>query len=190
MIAETIKQIRASAGLSQQAFAKSIGVCASAVGHYESGHHRPSLATWAKIVEKYHDHLEKLGIPEDLPIEEKKELPQGAEALKQVRLTTGLTQRAFAESIGVCKSTIGNCEAGMHNLSDELWARITEKYPDLCDKKVQIIIQSNDGREIDLDVIKAKVEVAAGDVDSIYVRIDHNAAYWVKGEETGKVELW
>lgn len=26
--------------------------------------------------------------------------------------------------------------------------------------------------------------------DSIYVRVDHNAAYRVRGEETGKVELW
>lgn len=35
------------------------------------------------------------------------------------------------------------------------------------------------------------VNAAVGsDADSIYVRIDHNAAYWVRGEETGKVELW
>ena len=49
-----------------------------------------------------------------------------------------------------------------------------------------IIIQSQDGREINPEEIIARV----GEVDNIYVRVDHNAAYWVRGEETGKVELW
>ena len=34
---------------------------------------------------------------------------------------------------------------------------------------------------------KHMVIAAAG---SIYVHVDHNAAYWVRGKETGKVELW
>lgn len=34
------------------------------------------------------------------------------------------------------------------------------------------------------------IAVAGSDADSIYVRVDPNAAYWVKGKETGKVELW
>ena len=35
------------------------------------------------------------------------------------------------------------------------------------------------------------VNAAVGsDADSINVHVDHNAAYWVRGKETGKVELW
>ena len=38
---------------------------------------------------------------------------------------------------------------------------------------------------------KHMVNAAVGsDADSINVHVDHNAAYWVRGKETGKVELW
>ena len=52
--------------------------------------------------------------------------------------------------------------------------------------KTVIIIQSPDGREITVDKIKAKV----GTVEKIYVRPDEGKAYWVRGKETGSVELW
>ena len=42
---------------------------------------------------------------------------------------TARVAREFAESIGVSKSTIGNCEIGMQGISDQIWARIKEKYP-------------------------------------------------------------
>ena len=49
-----------------------------------------------------------------------------------------------------------------------------------------IIIQSPSGQEITPAEIKAKV----GKADKIYVRADEGKAYWVRGEETGEVELW
>lgn len=208
-----VKQIRSSAGLSQRSFAESIGICQSAVGYYESGKHRVSDVIWEKIKSVYHDVIVQLAIPEEMPDEAKKELPPQSEELRRIRLASGLSQREFAESIGVSKSTIGNCEIGMQGISDQIWARIKEKYPhnghheagidddhngqdDVRDqddgqmavgrRAPAIIIQSQDGREINPEEIIARV----GEVDSIYVRVDHNAAYWVRGEETGKVELW
>ena len=53
-------------------------------------------------------------------------------------------------------------------------------------KTAQVIIQSPDGKEITTSEILNRV----GIVDSIYVRVDENAAYWVKGEEHGSVQLW
>ena len=53
-------------------------------------------------------------------------------------------------------------------------------------KETDIIIQSPLGGEITLTDILAKV----GDVDRVYVRVDQNAAYWVKGEASGAVNLW
>ena len=50
----------------------------------------------------------------------------------------------------------------------------------------QIIIQSPMGGEITPFAILAKV----GDVDKVYIRVDKNKAYWVKGTETGNVDLW
>lgn len=48
------------------------------------------------------------------------------------------------------------------------------------------IIQSPDGKEITPSEVLAKV----GNVEKVYVRPDENAAYWVRGEENGAVNLW
>ena len=53
-------------------------------------------------------------------------------------------------------------------------------------KKTKVVIQSPLGGEITPEEIIAKT----GTVDSVYVRVDENKAYWVKGEETGDVNLW
>ena len=29
-----------------------------------------------------------------------------------------------------------------------------------------------------------------GEADSVYIRVDQNKAYWVRGEESGSVDLW
>ena len=50
-----------------------------------------------------------------------------------------------------------------------------------------VIIQSPDGHEITVDEIISKIGIQ---VDKIYIRVDKNAAYWVKGEENGSVNLW
>ncbi len=208
-----VRQIRSSTGLSQRSFAESIGICQSAVGYYESGKHRVSDVIWERIKTVYHDVIVQLGIPEEMPDEGRKQRPPQSEKLRQIRCASGLSQREFAESIGVSKSTIGNYEIGMQGISDQIWARIKEKYPhndhheagkdgdhnggdddrDHDDAQMTvgrrtpaIIIQSQDGREITPEEIIARV----GKADHIYVRIDHNTAYWVRGEETGKVELW
>lgn len=52
----------------------------------------------------------------------------------------------------------------------------------------KIIIQSPLGGSITTDEIIDKIGVAG--VDKIYVRVDENAAYWVKGDESGSVTLW
>lgn len=53
-------------------------------------------------------------------------------------------------------------------------------------KAVEVIVQSPLGGEISFAEILAKV----GQADKVYVRVDQNKAYWVRGEETGDVDLW
>ena len=53
-------------------------------------------------------------------------------------------------------------------------------------KEPQIIVQSPLGGEITPFAILAKV----GDVDKVYIRVDLNKAFWVRGSETGSVDLW
>ena len=53
-------------------------------------------------------------------------------------------------------------------------------------KTTEVIIQSPLGGEITDAEILARV----GNVDKVYVRVDENKAYWVRGDETGSVDLW
>ena len=53
-------------------------------------------------------------------------------------------------------------------------------------KAAEVIIQSPVGGEITPEAILAKV----GKADKIYVRVDENKAYWVRGTEAGSVDLW
>ena len=53
-------------------------------------------------------------------------------------------------------------------------------------KAVEVIVQYPLGGEISFAEILAKV----GEADKVYVRVDQNKAYWVRGEETGDVDLW
>ena len=52
--------------------------------------------------------------------------------------------------------------------------------------KNEVIIQSPMGGVITPAEVLAKV----GPVDQVYVRVDENKAYWVKGDENGAVDLW
>ena len=52
--------------------------------------------------------------------------------------------------------------------------------------KNEVIIQSPMGGEITPAEILAKT----GSVDQVYVRVDENKLYWVKGEESGSVDIW
>ena len=60
----------------------------------------------------------------------------------------------------------------------------TKKAP--AKKVAEVIIQSPMGGEITGEEILARI----GEVDKVYIRVDENKAYWVKGEETGDIDLW
>ena len=65
-----------------------------------------------------------------------------------------------------------------------------EKKEDVVDaeeKKTAIIIQSPMGGAITPEQILSKIPVGS---DSVYVRVDENKLYWVKGDENGAVDIW
>ena len=53
-------------------------------------------------------------------------------------------------------------------------------------KKTEMILQSPMGGNITPEEILKKI----GKADKVYVRVDENKAYWVRGGETGSVDLW
>lgn len=130
--------------------------------------------------------------------------------LKELRESQKLSQAAFAETIGVSGVSVSAYETGRMNPSAKVLQKIQEVYgidltpkaPKKAAKKekplkkeskkakarkqAQLFIQSPMGGSITPDEILEKV----GPADQIYVRVDENKAYWVKGEESGSVELW
>ena len=61
--------------------------------------------------------------------------------------------------------------------------------------KKGLIIQSPMGGEISPDEILAKIAGATkgeriGKPDVVYVRVDENKAFWVKGKKRGAIDLW
>ena len=52
---------------------------------------------------------------------------------------------------------------------------------------LSIIIQSPMGGAISTDEIAKKVPEGT---DAVYVRVDENMLYWVRGKETGEVNIW
>ena len=53
--------------------------------------------------------------------------------------------------------------------------------------KLEIIVQSPMGGNITAEEIAAKVPAGA---ESVLVRVDQNKLWWIKGEETGSVDIW
>ena len=125
--------------------------------------------------------------------------------IKEFRLAQGLSQPKLAQALGIGVSTIGGYESGRINPSKKVIDKIIEVYGvDLnapveapAEKKPAkrapkkkaapvVFIQSAMGGEISTEEILAKV----GDVDTVYIKPEDNAAYWVKGDLSGAINLW
>ena len=53
--------------------------------------------------------------------------------------------------------------------------------------KLEIIVQSPMGGNITAEEITAKLPKGA---ETVFVRVDQNKLWWIKGEETGSVDIW
>ena len=130
--------------------------------------------------------------------------------IKEFRTSKGLTQGELADALGISVSSERAYEYGVRQPSAAVIAKIIEVYGvDLNapaeekkpakrtrkkkeeavaeEKKTpKLIIQSAMGGEIALEDILAKV----GDVDTLYIKPEDNAAYWVKGDQSGAMNLW
>ena len=166
----TIKELRKEKGLTQAAFAQSIGVSVPSIGGYEAGRIHPSTKVLNKIKEVY-----GMEIAADTSEKSIKK-----ETKKVGRKITGDKKKAPSKKKLEKKD------------SDEsaILPAIKEKKPAKRGKKKVnapvIIIQSPLGGSITPEEILMKV----GSVDAVYIRVEENKAYWVRGEETDSVNLW
>lgn len=168
----TIKELRAEKKLSQAKLAASLGVSSSLVAAIEQGSKKVSANLAAKVKEVYGVALgESDKMASDAAAAKAAEEPVPEEkAEKKVKTT----KKTPAKKAPVKKATAKKAAA-----------------PKTAVKKVSVpapvFIQSPLGGEITPAEVLSKVPAGA---DKIYIRVDQNKAYWVKGEETGSVDLW
>ena len=165
----TIKEFRQSQGLSQPKLAKALGIGVSTIGGYETGKINPSQKVLDKIKEVY-------GV--DLSASE------AAPAKKAPKAEKAEAKAAPAKKTR--KKAAPKAEVKAAPAKAEKPAAPKKPARSRAKKETDIIVQSPLGGEITVSDILAKV----GDVDRVYVRVDQNAAYWVKGEASGAVNLW
>ena len=206
----TIKELRASKKLSQAAFAKSIDAGVSTIIRYESGKTQPSAKVIAKIKEVYGVDI----LSADAPAAEVKEAPKAKakkpRAPRKAAKAPAEEVKPEAAPAPVEEPAPAPVEEAPAPVEEPAPAPVEEakpakKAPRKAAKKpaakkpaakkapakkaakaAAVIIQSPMGGEITPEDILAKV----GEADTIYVRVDENKAYWVRGEESGSVELW
>ena len=199
----TFKEFRLSQGLSQPKIAKALGIGVSTVGAYELGRIHPSAKVLAKIKEVFGVDLNEATEPapaeaapaEPVPVvEEKVEKP----AKRTRKKKEDAAEAAPAEPVPAVEETPAKTkhtrkkkeaavEAAPAPAAEEKVESPAPKHTRARKKTTPtVIIQSIMGGEINVEEVIAKV----GDVDAIYVKPEENAAYWVRGDESGAVNLW
>ena len=120
--------------------------------------------------------------------------------IRELRNLKGMTQSQFARLIGIDPSTVGHLENGRMKVSDRIADKIWEVFGvDVHEadagkpvrktkaRKMKIFVQSPLGGNITPEEIEAKIPENA---DCVFVRVDQNKLWWLRGEESGNVDIW
>ena len=215
----TVKELREQNKLSQTAFAKSVGVSTSLIGAVETGARPITDSLSAKIKEVYGVAVDTAVMVEkkvEAKVEEKKaeiketakEAAQKAEAKVEAKAEEKKAEvkkavKASAKKAGekveakvaeqkaevkkAVKASVKKTETKAKSKVQQKKAEVKSSVKKTAKKVASVVLQSPLGGEITSEAILAKVPA---DAEKVYVRIDQNKAYWVKGENYGAVDLW
>ena len=200
----TIKELRTEKKLSQAAFAKTLAVSTSAISAIEAGRMNVSEKIAEKVKEVYgvilgaEEKVEAAAVKAEAAVvaavaAEKKAVAKKAAAKKPaVEKKSAAEKKPAVEKKPAAKKAKAAAVKAEKKVEEKVTAmketvKETVKKPRAKKAPVaEVIIQSAMGGEITPAAVLAKV----GAVDKVYIRVDENKAYWVKGEETGSVDLW
>lgn len=207
-----LKELRQKEGLSQPAMAKKLGVSHSAISQIESGKMKVSEKFAAKVKEVFGAEIAAdtgKAVKEAKEVKEVKaktekttkrtagkakasskkvaEDKKAAEA-KTEKAAEAKTEKTAKRTAGRAKKAAEKVAAEMKATEKAIEAKVTAAKKPRGKKasKNEIILQSPTGSNTTLEDILAKT----GPVDQAYIRPDHNKIYWVRGEETGSIDLW
>ena len=216
----TIRELREKNKLTQVALAKSLGVSSNAISAIESGRLKLSERMASRIKEIYGEAVEQAadaGLEKAAAkvekkaraarkrikaAEEKMEAMVTAEAEKLAEDAAQAvldTEKKAEKKERAVRSRAKADKPGMKAAAEAVTAPVAavekkakkarktvERKASKTKKTPKVVIQSPLGGEI----TEAEILARMGDVDTVYVRVDQNKAFWVKGEETGDINLW
>ena len=97
-----------------------------------------------------------------------------------------VTDAVTAEKIEV-KKTAAKASRKAKETVKAVETKVEKKVSKAKAAKLEIIVQSPMGGNITAEEIAAKIPAGA---ESVFVRVDQNKLWWIKGEETGSVDIW
>ena len=116
-------------------------------------------------------------------IEVKKTVRKAARTAKEAVEAAVQSDDAVAAQIEVKKTA----RKAARKVKETVETGVEETKKAMRRAQLNIIIQSPMGGAISTDAIAEKIPK---DADSVYVRVDENMLYWVRGNETGAVNIW
>ena len=117
----------------------------------------------------------------------KKAAAAPAKAKAAVKATVKKAEdKAVADKIET-KKTARKAAATVKTAVKNTEKKVEKKVNQVKAAKLEIIVQSPMGGNITADEIAAKVPAGS---ESVFVRVDQNKLWWIKGEETGSVDIW
>jgi DNA-binding XRE family transcriptional regulator len=179
----TVKELREKYKLTQSALAKSLGVTSNTISVVEAGRLKLSSKLTAKIKEVYG---EDVAAAPALKAEKADKPAEKKEAKTEKAAAEPAAEAAAEPAEKAAEAAPAAAAAGGKKTAKPPKKAAAKKKPAAPKPAPAVILQSPFGGEITVDAIKTLV----GDADKIYVRIDQNKLYWVKGEETGDTDIW
>lgn len=194
-----LKELREKNKLSQAAFAGTLGVSGKSIYLIESGRMKLSKKLSDKIAEVYGEVIEpaekrtraaaaRAGKKADKAAEDAAQAVLDAEKKldRRKRRTKARAQADRPAVEAVAEAVAAPVETVAETVAAPVEAVRARRGRKRAPAPATIVIQSPFGGEITAEEIRARI----GEADMVYVRVDQNKAYWVRGEETGEIDLW
>lgn len=193
-----LKELRAKNKLTQAEFGSALGVSGKSIYLIEAGKMKLSKKLSARIAEVYGEVIEPAerkarkamaaaekkadkvaGDAAQAVLDTEKKVERGKRRAKAKVQADKPAAEAVAEAVAAPAEAVAEAMAAPVEAIREKKTRKRAAAP-------KLVIQSPFGGEITPEEISARI----GQADAVYIRVDQNKAYWVRGEETGDIDLW
>ena len=182
-----LKELREKHRLSQTAFAGTLGVTGKSIYLIETGRMKLSQRLSDRIAEVYGEVIEpaeRKARKAAAKVEKKAEkaATDAAQAVLDTEKKIDRRKRRAKAEVQADKPAAEAVAEAVAAPVEAVKAKRTRKQA----AAPKLVIQSPFGGEITPEEIRARI----GEADAVYIRVDQNKAYWVRGEESGDIDLW